>query len=557
MRELRMVVGVTYGEFQAWYGYGETRLCVDRLVSIEVDAVSSEPDASSPYVRILLDRLPPLPLSDEEGVLLIEIDRSRIGGRQEGADHEFLTVNVPISAVTRIIPLTNRASRILDMRLRPMGIRLERPYFHAQVSEIWSRAGVRTALRGGDALVEALFEDGLISIPDRLRQAVKAAILLKDYREEASVWSDVATCGKTWVSGAFEYTRHEAYNGGSFNYVFDAGYVLKALGERADRDIDWLDTYRQAVKELKGILGEEALLEEILSHRQFNDAAAAMENKYPSIFPVGLASLVLFLRLKERFHKLDETVDVREAAEEARCWAAVVGFDETVVAVWLVGCFAGHERIAAAVYAASSSAYPWFGGTPLRIEKIAKVEQSAEEVALVDGVVNGSSGAEPSSEASDGDRGTAAVDVGVEPNDIPAPRCEADASEGDASADTQVPPFAEDGRKALIDEGGNSATMPGAARGEAQTPIFMADAGIVPDKDGIAVGAATSSSMDLGANVVGESVGGSADDANEAPRQAELFDARVSTQAAPGVVQTPGEKPVKQPRRSKPRTRVP
>ena len=72
MRNLCKMVGVTYGEFQSWYNYGEIRILYNRLVHLKTTPEGGL-DPESPHLSTLLERIPQLNLEDEEGILLIQL----------------------------------------------------------------------------------------------------------------------------------------------------------------------------------------------------------------------------------------------------------------------------------------------------------------------------------------------------------------------------------------------------------------------------------------------------------------------------------------------------
>ena len=144
MRNLCKMVGVTYGEFQSWYNYGEIRICFNRVVTLGTTP-GGEPDPESPLVSILLERIPQLNLEDEEGILLIQLNPVDIKISSYEIDHE--TIYLPIECIQSVIPLTERAGRILETRLGSFGVKISPAYFHQHARETWFRFGIRKAIR--------------------------------------------------------------------------------------------------------------------------------------------------------------------------------------------------------------------------------------------------------------------------------------------------------------------------------------------------------------------------------------------------------------------------
>ena len=69
-------------------------------------------------------------------------------------------IEVGIGDVRNVIPTTRRAKRILEPRMRSLGVALDRPHFEGLVLEQWSLRNVENAIDGGEALCRLLFGDG-------------------------------------------------------------------------------------------------------------------------------------------------------------------------------------------------------------------------------------------------------------------------------------------------------------------------------------------------------------------------------------------------------------
>jgi hypothetical protein len=385
-------VAVTYGEFQAWYNYGELRLRRDRLVPLS-GGNDGLPDPGNPHVNSLIERSPQLSLEDEEGILIIQV-----GATHYDVGNDPHTLLLPIDCVKHVIPLTDRAQRILESRMQ--GIKLERPYLEAPVGRAWFKMGVRRAWRGGDALVGLLFEDGLSCIGDPLRQAVEEGIWKIEPRDdEPGRGPSERDAGKTWVPKAFAFARPAPYNkgGGEMDYLRDAHAVLsdcqkpkktdvapsgQPIQGQPDRPFGLLEKVgSDLAKEFKAT----GRLVEIVASEHFAQAAKATQFGFENAVPAELATLVLFLRWKDLFHKQRDQVEVEGLATEIPGFVSAVGFDETVAAVWLLGCFAGYERIAPAVYAADPDPdrFRWYSGprSEIKKEKRPKSKETSETAA--------------------------------------------------------------------------------------------------------------------------------------------------------------------------------
>ena len=297
MRNLCKMVGVTYGEFQSWYNYGEIRISDNRLVPLKTTP-GGEPDPESPHLSILLERIPQLNLGDEEGILLIQLKHVDINISDNDIDLE--TIYLPIECIQSVIPLTERAGRILETRVGSFGVKISPAYFHQQVRETWFRFGVRKASRGGNTLVWALFKDGLKIIDETLRKAAELGIWELDYpdcsRPEAS------NSNMTWIAEAFTYLRKKPFNNGDLDYMFDAGMVLnKAFKSGDEEKSPRLKPFKDV---LENAIDKKASLIEVFKDMEWIQDINKVERDLFGKTSVGLTSLVLFLRWKERFQKM-------------------------------------------------------------------------------------------------------------------------------------------------------------------------------------------------------------------------------------------------------------
>jgi len=371
------MVGVTYTEFQSWYNYGEIRICSSRVVDLETKP-DGTPDPESPHVLTLLERIPQLSLQDEEGILLIQfkpLDIERDNYEILSPIDIFHTTYLPIECIRRVIPLTERACRILETRVGSFGVKISPAYFHKQVRETWFRFGVRKALRGGDSLVSTLFEEGLQIIDETLHKAVEFGIWELDYPDCSR--EEVSDKNIKWIAEAFKFTRYESYNYGELNYVTDAGAVMKNIIDSQDKELQLLGSLK---RELTTAIKQKTSLVEVLKDTVWIQATSEMERDLLGTTSAGFTSLVLFLRWKEKFQKMNEKVDFKKLYEEAAEFAGSISFEKTVSAVWMFGCYVGYENIAPVVYASDPEMFSFYSLTEPRFtEKISKPEKTDEE----------------------------------------------------------------------------------------------------------------------------------------------------------------------------------
>ena len=363
----RGFVGVTYGEFQSLYHYGRGRIPGDRVVRLKMNADGTPAGTKSAKKKVadLLERVPQLMLDDQEGVVILELEpRQSVSKGQK-------VIEVGIGDVLNVIPSTRRAKRILEPRMRSLGVALDRPRFEGPVLEQWSRRDVENAIDGGHALCRLLFGDdgredekgaGEAAGDDggrQLRAAVEAAVRQLDRQEGQDVDEDGAATAATWIPAAYRFTRHDPYDYGAIDYLIDSGQVLTKLSwpERSDGVERCREVVRRVLDRRAGI----STLADVVGDAEVASLAAALEETAPGLFPAGFRSLVLFCRWKELFHGWREAVDLQALANEAReLVAAGIDFRSVRDSVWLLGCFAGHERVAPMRYAAEGHAW-WCG----------------------------------------------------------------------------------------------------------------------------------------------------------------------------------------------------
>ncbi len=372
------MVGVTYSEFLSWYDCGEIRICSHRVVSLE-PTPQGTPDPENPIVPILLERIPQLNLKDEDAILLIQLKLLDMENEsyEKSIIDEFDTVYLSMESIQRVMPLTERAGRILKPRMEKLGIEISKAYFEKQAHEKWFNFKVRRDLRGGDALVQALFEDGLEIISETLKKAVKGGIFEKDFSDFSK--KDASEKNITWISEAFQYTRHDPFNYGELNYILDAGMVLVALFKSQNKDDKVLDDLRQISVKAMENNDKKASLDDFLKDPKWIQAIRKIEHELMDTTSVGFDSLVLFLRWKYKFQNRQQKVDFNELAEEASEFKGFISFEDRVSAVWILGCYVGYGNVVPIVYASDQEMFPFYSLKEPRVTtKISRTEKSVK-----------------------------------------------------------------------------------------------------------------------------------------------------------------------------------
>lgn len=376
MNDLCQFVGVTYGEFQSWYNYGEIRLGVDRLTSIEVCPDTGIPNKESPYIQILLGRIPQLNLEDQEGIVLIQLKPGTDDQKQGklGAIDPGIT-QVSIERVKCVIPLNQRARRILDPRVSPLGIELTEPYFQEQVELQFARLRTLSDLRAGDALIETFFENASNCITPTLRNGAKNAILAVARKQSKE--SVTTVIENVLIFLAFDFSRYEPYDSGSIDFLIDAGLLLKDLMEQLEEDESIIGPYRKLVEALRREVGKDASLYQLLGDPRLKKVSSELNKSFSKGSPpAGLTSIIIFLWWKENYRRNRSAIDYDGIASSVPKFVESAGFNPTVIALWLLGCQAGYADVGPTLYASKTETYTWFSEKKARnIEKQCKPEE--------------------------------------------------------------------------------------------------------------------------------------------------------------------------------------
>ena len=376
MNQLCEMIGISLGEFQSWYNSGELRLSSDRFVNIEVSE-DGTPVSSCLYIPCLFERLPDIGADDEEGILLIQLNPNqsvdnilRTNSIQTG------TIFISIERLMRVIPLSDRARRILIPRMESFGIEISEPYFEDYARIAHCQMKIKDASRGGDALTNTLFTMEAGDIEDDLRRATKEGIASLEgndnHPQEQSVFN--------WIIDAYSYTRKVPFKKGNIDYVMDSGVVLKSYCSRLNIGDSLVQAYRETAKVIADRHEPSASLCEILADLRAEQATPISGDEFFNKSLASLISLSIFLYWKEAFHKNNNEIDYQGLIDDVIKFNNGIDFESTLVAVWLLGNYAGFERIAPFIYLANSDRYSWFSGPVKNIRKITNTEGVQELV---------------------------------------------------------------------------------------------------------------------------------------------------------------------------------
>lgn len=356
-------VGVTFGEFAAWHASGETRLLRGRLIDVPIDSNAPARSVRDGFpVRTLLQRLPPLSLDDEEGVLIVRLASGQLSDDEDDSQ----LARIAMDLVEGVIPLTARARQILIARLEDYGITPEEAWFEDEFRALSYKRRVQSSVRAGNDLVGIVAPSIQQATTNRVEDAAARALAIKDFDGVVAVSDGHASVPETWIAFAFGWTRHKPYDRGALNHLFDAGAVLTELQAKNGAAIstDAIEAFRGHARSILRKFGDRARIDEILRCQEFDSAAQEIKAAAPDAFPAGLSALVLYLRWQEQFHNAGSSIDIGRLSDDLTRLSPI-NHKDILAAVWLLGYYAGCERVAPLAYAANRNRFRWFRGQPL------------------------------------------------------------------------------------------------------------------------------------------------------------------------------------------------
>jgi len=362
MKKTCKFLAITYSELQSWHRHGEIQVNSSRISYIEpMDSGSFDTDSLA--INSLLDSSPQLSFEEEEGILLIQfITPSR------GAEHsEYDSLIIKFFDIEKIIPLTSRAKRLLIDRLTDFNIILSDPFFEKQVHQMWFDRRLRDSHLGGDALVEVFFNDAEQCIDELLRNSVAYAIKDIDYSD---IEINLDNYSKTWLYKAFSFSRTRDSDHGSLGYFIDFGIIFR--DSILEDDNVFRKEYKAQFLNLKNKFeGSEPKLDVLLCDKHITEASEYLLEKLPSFFCVPIEALILFIKFKENFINAGQYINPELLSQELTEYSKI-DFSHKVIATWLLGCYAGFQRISPIIYAANSQKIKFYKGESLLINKIDK-----------------------------------------------------------------------------------------------------------------------------------------------------------------------------------------
>lgn len=340
-------IAITLGEFQAWFNAGELRCAADRMVAILAGAEGA-PCLDSIANQELLSRLPFVDLEEEHNVLVAVIDMAGLAAADvfeisESAGGGLRAAYLPISCLTKIHPLTERGARLLASRLDGFAIRLGKPICEEGANSLWKFWLWRRALRGGGELLRALIADASYAPSPEITAEVRHAVEAHGNQEDAK------PVGLGLISAVLGYDRHKPITSSDIGYMVDLGVILK---ERFGDD----SAYSAFIKGLrlfitnKGDCGDK--LPDLINDRAFASLLAAHDAPRTDLF----IPLILYLRWRYLAQKA-RAITIEALSRDIREYSGKFPKPAIEQAVWLLGAYAGFDRLAKEIYLYQANRY--------------------------------------------------------------------------------------------------------------------------------------------------------------------------------------------------------
>jgi len=363
--------------------------------------------------------------------------------------------------------LTARASRLLAPRFADLSIELSHPKFEKEWRKLWLEMAARQALKGGTALLKMMFQGDYLA-PDEARLATMRQAIRHRGRdkEDPTEFAQTATPGS--IARVFEYDSHKAMrvrSNGDIDYLKEFGrFVREGLGDEADQ----CTAFTALLNAVKSV-GHEGVRElpEILARADIRRALDALSH-LP--FTTNLAVLAIFVFLKWRFASTQsQCPDLKDLRREAARLAKAVGSRIVAEAIWLFGCFVGHDGLVPEIFAMDAERYTFCpaAASARRIEFAPDPFASAARVEI-----------DPATDAAAAHPPAGVPEVGREQRPSPEPRSEnqtsppvPDRSNGERLDDLETPQKQADFFPDQVASTGlESRTHPVAIRSNEETP---------------------------------------------------------------------------------------
>jgi hypothetical protein len=258
--------------------------------------------------------------------------------------------------------------------LSDFNIDLSEPFFEKQVNQMWFTRRLRDAHLGGDALIKLLFNSAEQCINESLYDSIAYPIKEIDFSD---IEINLDGYRKTWLSKTFSYVRGRPSRHESLDYFIDFGSILK--GFVSNDDSECLEKYRDKFKEINAKYKESKPgIDVLLCDKSLSEVSIYLLEKLPLAFPAPVEAFILFLKFREEFIDAEQLINPEELSQKLKKYSKV-DFSHKVVATWLLGCYAGFQRISPIVYATNSDKIEFYTGEALSISKIGRHDPIVQE----------------------------------------------------------------------------------------------------------------------------------------------------------------------------------
>jgi hypothetical protein len=369
-------LAVSYSEFQCLYNFGTVSVISSRLTSIPLND-SGDPVDDPHCSATMLGRSPAYSPNDEEGILLLSISEFATAAGPSGYLDPVL-LSVSFSSVIQVVPLCERSFRILNGRLRDMGITLSQPFFANSARVHRMKKIKQSSLRAGAALVDLLSGGNCEPLPDKITMALGLALYKVEYPNNELFDSSVEQDDESILPTIFGYTRHEAAHNTNTDCFEDLGLCLNG---QYGKDAPVVTDYRKAWSDVRARAQKTgSSVADVVRDERFCKALYKIAEKYDQYFPIHPLSISVFLKWKDQFHRSDGFLDLPSLREECQSVAELVGRQVVEHALWLIGCYIGHDRMAILLYSHMSLALSVFEGKRHKLSPISFDTRQNKEI---------------------------------------------------------------------------------------------------------------------------------------------------------------------------------
>lgn len=370
----RYFIGISVSELQQWLADDVLPVLTGRITYIRNHAGTALSVAAPDS---LFRTLPAFAQDDPAGVVVAEVSGPATWGEDEDPGIRCL----PLSGVTRFIPLTEDAGKALTLHLAGM-ITLSPAMFEHGFTHFRIGRKSAAANRAGNLFANLLIGHGPagFTADGALAGSLPRALMAAEHRKPDDIAEffgrQAGDFPETWVERVFGDTR-PARNNQPVNLkdmppsrrgLYVLGVLMagtETVKEQTEQiRIVWAGQQKtdHGVLSLAAVYGNPALsrLEIRLDVAQQGSAR------------ISVVTLALFLHWKLAYHDQRSSVDVPSIMNDVKSLAGLVKLEQVADALWMLGAYLGMEHVAPAYRYLHRDKYPalLFAGKEERLDRV-------------------------------------------------------------------------------------------------------------------------------------------------------------------------------------------